>query len=170
MSVAKRTPARPDDALYARVLDIVEAARKHAARSVNSAMVYAYWLIGREIVVAEQAGAQRAGYGEEVIERLSQRLTRRLGKGFGARTLWRLRQFHQLYPRGSAIAGARDSDRTPDTMSRDEDSDNPTVRIRARCRGFPVELTLVALPRAPETGTDRRGHAALLDVLTTGCR
>jgi aryl-alcohol dehydrogenase-like predicted oxidoreductase len=104
-SRAKRTPARPDDALYARVLDIVEAARKHAARSVNSAMVHAYWMIGREIVIAEQAGARRAGYGEEVIERLSERLTRELGKGYGPRTLWRLRQFYQLYPKGSAVAG-----------------------------------------------------------------
>ena len=61
-SQAKRTPAKADEALYARVLDIVDAARKHAARSVNSAMVHAYWMIGREIVVAEQAGVQRAGY------------------------------------------------------------------------------------------------------------
>lgn len=89
--------------LLSRVLEIVEAARGHAARSVNSAMVHAYWMIGREIVVAEQAGAERAGYGDEVIERLAERLARRLGKGFGARTLWRLRQFYQLYPSGSAL-------------------------------------------------------------------
>ncbi len=85
--------------LLSRVLEIVDAARGHAARSVNSAMVHAYWMIDREIVVAEQAGAERAGYGDEVIERLA----RRLGKGFGARTLWRLRQFYQLYPSGSAL-------------------------------------------------------------------
>ena len=97
--------ARPNDeaGLLARVLEIVDAARDHAARSVNSAMVHAYWMIGREIVVVEQAGAGRAGYGDEIIERLAQRLTRRLGKGFGARTLWRLRQFYQCYPSGSTL-------------------------------------------------------------------
>jgi len=30
--------------LLSRVLEVVEAARGHAARSVNSAMVHAYWL------------------------------------------------------------------------------------------------------------------------------
>jgi hypothetical protein len=48
-------------------------------------------------------GERRAGYGDEVIERLAERLARRLGKGFGARTLWRLRQFYQLYPSGSLL-------------------------------------------------------------------
>jgi hypothetical protein len=48
-------------------------------------------------------GERRAGYGDEVIERLAERLARRLGKGFGSRTLWRLRQFYQLYPSGSLL-------------------------------------------------------------------
>lgn len=105
-SSAKASPARREDVLYARVLEIVEAARGHAVRSVNSAMVHAYWMIGREVVQVEQAGEQRAGYGDEVIERLATRLRERLGKGFGVRTLWRLRQFYQTYPSGSLIASA----------------------------------------------------------------
>jgi predicted nuclease of restriction endonuclease-like (RecB) superfamily len=107
------------------VLEIVEAARGHAARSVNSAMVHAYWMIGREIVVTEQAGIERAGYGDEVIERLAERLTRRLGKGFGARTLWRLRQFYQLYPSGSSLGLPEDALRiltAPRTESRSRKS------------------------------------------------
>lgn len=102
-SLAKTTPARREAALLARVLEIVDAARGHAARSVNSAMVHAYWMIGREIVEVEQAGAKRAGYGDEVIDRLAERLTGRLGRGFGARTLRRLRLFYQTYPGGSAL-------------------------------------------------------------------
>src|SRR5690348_16318246 len=87
--MARRRPTPPrqghgraltnaETGLLSRVLEIVEAARGHAARSVNSAMVHAYWMIGREIVVTEQAGIERAGYGDEVIERLAERLTRRL--------------------------------------------------------------------------------------------
>jgi hypothetical protein len=98
-----RTPTHAEAGLLSRVLEIVEAARGHAVRSVNSAMVHAYWLIGREIVEVEQGGERRAGYGDEVIEQLAERLARRLGKGFGARTLWRLRQFYQLYPSGSLL-------------------------------------------------------------------
>ncbi|MBI4509685.1 MAG: DUF1016 domain-containing protein [Deltaproteobacteria bacterium] len=78
-------------------------ARGHVARSVNTAMVQAYWLIGREIVEVEQHGEKRAGYGDEVIDRLARRLAERLGQGFGARTLRRIRQFYITYPEGSAL-------------------------------------------------------------------
>ncbi|HEY3452344.1 MAG TPA: hypothetical protein VGK67_38725 [Myxococcales bacterium] len=46
--MAERT--RTEAALSERVAEILEAARAGAARSVNVAMVRAYWLIGREIV------------------------------------------------------------------------------------------------------------------------
>jgi hypothetical protein len=35
-------------------------ARSRVARTVNTAMVHAHWLIGREIVEVEQHGAERA--------------------------------------------------------------------------------------------------------------
>ena len=44
------TPVADDAALFGRIVDILEEARTHVARTVNSAMVAAYWLIGREIV------------------------------------------------------------------------------------------------------------------------
>jgi predicted nuclease of restriction endonuclease-like (RecB) superfamily len=66
-------------------------------------MVQTYWLIGREIVEVEQAGEQRAGYGEEVIERLSTRLRVAFGNGFGVQNLRYMRQFYLTFPRGSAL-------------------------------------------------------------------
>lgn len=51
----------------------------------------------------DSGGARRAGYGEEVIERLAARLARRVGDGFGARTLRRIRLFYSTYPDGSAV-------------------------------------------------------------------
>jgi hypothetical protein len=58
-----RSTGPDDDELYKRVARILEQARGQVARSVNTAMVRAYWLVGREIVEVEQAGEQRAGYG-----------------------------------------------------------------------------------------------------------
>lgn len=49
-------PERSSDELFERIAAIVEAARGHVARSVNTAMVHAYWHIGREIMV----GVRRA--------------------------------------------------------------------------------------------------------------
>ena len=92
-----------EDALYERVSQIIEAARTHVSRSVDTAMVRAYWLMGREIVEVEQAGAQRAGYGKKLIDRLAKRLSQRFGTGFSARTLRRVRQFYLTYPDGSAL-------------------------------------------------------------------
>src|SRR5882672_8639821 len=60
--------------LYKRVARILEEARSQVARTVNTAMVHAYWHVGREIVEVEQAGKARAGYGDEVVEQLSARL------------------------------------------------------------------------------------------------
>jgi hypothetical protein len=107
--LGKTPPARREATLLARVLEIVEAARGHAARSVNTTMVHAYWMIGREIVEVEQAGAKRAGYGDEVIDRLAERLVGRLGRGFGPRTLRRLRLFYLTYPRGSTLSSEGDA-------------------------------------------------------------
>lgn len=92
-----------EQALFARVVDIIHASRQHVARSVNTAMVQAYWLIGRDIVELEQQGKARAGYGDELITRLAKHLRGEVGKGFGARTLRRIRLFYLTYPEGSAL-------------------------------------------------------------------
>ncbi len=91
------TTAPDSAALFGRVVDILEEARSHVARTVNSAMVAAYWLIGREIVEEEQKGQKRAEYGKAVVEDLSRRLTGRYGKGYSAASLWSMRQFYQTY-------------------------------------------------------------------------
>ena len=96
-----------DEQLYNRVSQILELARSQVARTVNTAMVQAYWLIGREIVEVEQDGEARAGYGEEVLQRLSERLKKGVGKGFGIRTLRNIRQFYLTFPNGSALPEIR---------------------------------------------------------------
>lgn len=91
------------DRLFERVAQIVEQARGQVARTVNTAMVQSYWLIGREIVEVEQAGEQRAGYGENLIKRLSARLKRSFGKGFSVQNLSSMRYFYLAFPTGSAL-------------------------------------------------------------------
>ncbi|MBV5303870.1 MAG: DUF1016 family protein [Chlorobium sp.] len=99
--------------LFDRVVQILEQARSNVVQSVNTNMVTAYWLIGREIVVEIQGGEERAEYGKQVIETLSLQLTDQYGKGFSAQTLWNFRQFYQVYakrlnilsPTGREFAG-----------------------------------------------------------------
>ncbi len=77
---------------------VIDAARKSAARSVNSVMTAAYWLVGRRIVESEQKGEKRAAYGEDLLERLSSDLGKRYGRGFGVDNLQRFRVFYLIYP------------------------------------------------------------------------
>ncbi len=83
--------------LFGRVVAILEQARGNVVRAVNSSMVLAYWLIGREIVEALQGGEERAEYGKKVIEALSGRLTERYGKGFSEQSLQNFRRFYLAY-------------------------------------------------------------------------
>jgi predicted nuclease of restriction endonuclease-like (RecB) superfamily len=102
-AVTKSSAVSREDALFARVVDIIEAARGYVTRSVNTAMVQAYWLVGREVVEVEQDGERRAGYGERVVEGLAVRLTAKFGKGFSASNLRNMRQFFLIYPHGSSL-------------------------------------------------------------------
>lgn len=90
--------ARQPDALFGRIVTILEEARSHVVRAVNTGMVTAYWLIGREIVEALQGGEERAEYGRQVLESLSARLTERYGRGFSVTNLKYFRMFYQAYP------------------------------------------------------------------------
>jgi predicted nuclease of restriction endonuclease-like (RecB) superfamily len=80
------------------VVELLDVARRASARVVNSLMTATYWEIGRRIVEHEQAGKERAGYGEEVVGKLSADLTRRFGRGFGPAQLAAMRQFHLTFP------------------------------------------------------------------------
>jgi predicted nuclease of restriction endonuclease-like (RecB) superfamily len=102
-----------EERLFSEVAEILEEARRQTVRSVNTYMVKAYWLIGWRIVVAEQGGKARAGYGKRLIENLSQKLTERFGRGFSVQSLWNFRTFFLTYrDRGSTILSppGRESD------------------------------------------------------------
>jgi hypothetical protein len=107
----KSVPAKTADAAYeallADVIQLLESARHAAARSVNVVMTAAYWEVGRRIVEEEQRGKGRAGYGEQLITRLADDLTRRCGRGFGYRNLYQMRQFYTAYPRILQTASAK---------------------------------------------------------------
>jgi predicted nuclease of restriction endonuclease-like (RecB) superfamily len=76
---------------------VIDAARISAARSVNYIMTAAYWLVGRRIFEFEQKGSERAGYGEELLKRLSLDLTSRFGRGFAKSNLYQMRSFYMAY-------------------------------------------------------------------------
>lgn len=84
--------------IHTQIVELLEFSRRAAARSVNAVMTAAYWEIGRRIVDSEQAGGERAAYGEELIERLGKDLTKRFGRGFSKQNLLQMRKFYLFWP------------------------------------------------------------------------
>ena len=87
---------------YGSVRSTILAAQSSVSRAVNSAMVFAYWDIGRQVVEAS-GGEGRAGYGEGLLKYLSKRLTAEFGDAFSERNLRNMRQFFLLFPIRNAL-------------------------------------------------------------------
>lgn len=97
--------ARGEPLLFASIRDLIVSARKTVARGVDIVQVLTNFEIGRLIVEHEQQGAKRAGYGQEVLRALSERLTMEFGSGFSKRNLEYMRRFYlEHFDRRPAIA------------------------------------------------------------------
>lgn len=91
-----------DAGFYNHIKEILESARNQVYSTANSAMVRAYWSIGKSIV--EQQGTDdRAEYGKNLISELSAQLTRDFGKGFTPTNLRYMRQFYLTFPNCHAL-------------------------------------------------------------------
>jgi len=76
---------------------LIEQGRKTAVRYVNTVLVATYWLVGRRVVEYEQKGKERAEYGDALLKRLSNDLSKQFGKGWGEPHLRAVRQFYLIY-------------------------------------------------------------------------
>ncbi len=83
--------------LYQKVSGHIDHARSAVRKTVNIEMVKAYWLMGQDIVEEEQYGKARAGYGQSVLQSLSDQLSKKYGRGFSVDTLERVRKFYLSY-------------------------------------------------------------------------
>lgn len=89
--------------LYDTITKIIEEARNNIYRTANFTMVQAYWNIGKAIIEEEQNGKERAEYGQELIKKLSKKLTKEHGKSFSERNLWYMKQFYQKWEKMNAL-------------------------------------------------------------------
>jgi hypothetical protein len=89
--------SKQNEIFVSNVKEILENARQKAYAAVNSAMVEAYWLVGKHIVEEEQNGEERAAYGSHLLKILSAELSKSFGKGFDERELRKIRQFYLTF-------------------------------------------------------------------------
>lgn len=72
--------------------------QKEVARSIDIALVIRNWLFGWYIVNFESGANERKQiYGKQLIQRLSDTLTTKFGRGFSTRALAQYRRFYLAY-------------------------------------------------------------------------
>jgi len=83
--------------LLGDIRKMIENAREQTAQVVNSTLVIMYWRIGKRIR-EDVLGNQRAEYGKEILQTLSEKLTQEYGRGFDRRNLHYMVRFAELFP------------------------------------------------------------------------
>ncbi len=97
---------KKENIFYSDIRTILQKARNKAYSAINTAMVEAYWNIGKRIVEEEQQGKERADYGEYLIKNLSIALNAEFSKGFSVANLKNFRQFYLTFsndPKGYTL-------------------------------------------------------------------
>ena len=89
--------------IYSEIKDALLLSRKQAYNAVNTAMIQAYWHIGRIIVEHEQNGSLRAEYGKAILQSISERLQQEFGNGFSVRSLQQMKKFYVMFPNTNAL-------------------------------------------------------------------
>ena len=87
-----------EDELYKNVRSIIVKARAKVYVAANTALVKAYWDVGREIV-EKQGGEARSRYGDGLVARLSLKLTAEFGPGYNKVNLFYMRRFFLAFPK-----------------------------------------------------------------------
>lgn len=96
--MAQLIPYEHTNNLLQDTRSIIDTAQKQAYRAVNLTLVQRNWLIGQRIAEENLGGNERAAYGKQVIQSLSDELTQIYGKGFDFATLYKCVQFYRLFP------------------------------------------------------------------------
>lgn len=94
----KKTSQVVDVTFYRQVSGVINEARRFVHAAANSAMVKAYWLVGK-MIVEKQGGSAKAAYGDGFIDSLAEKLTQEFGAGFRRVNLFAMRKFYLSFPK-----------------------------------------------------------------------
>lgn len=78
-------------------IELIRYARHISEKQVNMVQLMTYYSLGRWIVEEQQQGKSRAGYGQQVMAKLSDVLTSEFGRGFSVDNLENMRKFYLAY-------------------------------------------------------------------------
>ena len=90
--------------LHAELRTLIASSRQRLAGAVNAELTRLYWGVGERLRTEVLGGADRAKYGDQLIQRLGEQLAQEFGRGFEAKNLRRMVQFAQAFPQPEIVA------------------------------------------------------------------
>ena len=90
------------DLLLQDLRSMIDDARQHVAREVDSTLAMLYWQVGQRIQ-KDILENKRADYGKEIVVTVSRQLIAEFGSGFSEKTLWRMVQFSEVFPKKQIV-------------------------------------------------------------------
>lgn len=84
--------------LVTEIGELLLQGRQRASYSVNTILIQTYWEVGRYIVEFEQGGNEKAEYGSQLLDKLSNDLIQAYGKGFSRSNLFYMRKLYLFFP------------------------------------------------------------------------
>jgi len=88
--------------LVADLRKMIDESRFVVSQTVNSALVWLYWNIGKRIR-EDILKQKRAEYGEQIVQVLSAQLAAEYGRGFSRRNLFNMIRFSEVFPDGEIV-------------------------------------------------------------------
>ncbi|SDP72497.1 Predicted nuclease of restriction endonuclease-like (RecB) superfamily, DUF1016 family [Rhodoferax sp. OV413] len=92
------------DGLHAELRALIASSRQRLAGAVNAELTRLYWAVGQRLRTEVLGGADRAKYGDQLINRVGDQLAQEFGRGFEAKNLRRMVQFAQTFPQPEIVA------------------------------------------------------------------
>ena len=94
----------PADTLHVELRALIASSRQRLARAVNAELTRLYWSVGQRLRTEVLGGADRAKYGDQLIQRVGDQLAQEFGRGFEAKNLRRMLQFAVAFPDTEKVA------------------------------------------------------------------
>ena len=94
----------PPTTLHAELRTLIATSRQRLAGAVNAELTRLYWSVGERLRTEVLGGADRAKYGDQLIQRVGEQLAQEFGRGFEAKNLRRMVQFAQAFPQPEIVA------------------------------------------------------------------
>ncbi|MBS1775021.1 MAG: DUF1016 family protein [Bacteroidetes bacterium] len=103
-------------ALIDEIGSLLQKGREQVAQTTSTILAQTYWFIGQHIVEFEQGGKEKAEYGSNLLDRLSNDLTKRYGKGFSRSNVFQIRQFYLRFSKIQTLSGQFKKSQTPSNV------------------------------------------------------